>query len=393
MVNNTTLKELNRFGFGADIDSLESFILDYKQASLVSDLEDYKEEYLEAYRLLELLKPTSEAFGRYGEIKVEQNTYARLFYNHPVPRYHSKYGNNITKMYGYDMRVGDAFTEELKKSDEKEIVCVLYPRGLDIDCIYINGYLYKVYCVGYNASEEPMLYDDISEFVKGIVKSNIPKFKHNELAELRGKLVIDPAYRDMATSRRLEECTIAEWIRLGINKDKLSIVYTDIITDTMDIFEDQWAKLEYMSESLGLSCVANHYFVRNASEISLQALTKEMRLTAQEDKVGFEYSGIEFRVNADIFCDRTYSRILSLIGETDPDAVYTSIIKSYTFENRVSSIVPIVNFVSTNCGSGITVDKLEIDDVCNIEKYGLYPGNKISFRVVNGRTVLSGNSI
>lgn len=42
MVNVNTLNELNKFGIGADVARLESYIIDYKQASLTTNMKDRK---------------------------------------------------------------------------------------------------------------------------------------------------------------------------------------------------------------------------------------------------------------------------------------------------------------------------------------------------------------
>lgn len=42
MINENTLNILQNIGFGADIDSLESYLIDFEDANKVADLERYK---------------------------------------------------------------------------------------------------------------------------------------------------------------------------------------------------------------------------------------------------------------------------------------------------------------------------------------------------------------
>ena len=51
MINEITLRKLDNLGFGIDIDSLESYIIDYSNAVLVSDLSRYEYNYKEARKL------------------------------------------------------------------------------------------------------------------------------------------------------------------------------------------------------------------------------------------------------------------------------------------------------------------------------------------------------
>ena len=68
MVNENTLRLLNRIGFGADIDSLESYLLNYAIAHKLTDMEKYELVYtrilLQKPELVLIIQPFKGADAR-----------------------------------------------------------------------------------------------------------------------------------------------------------------------------------------------------------------------------------------------------------------------------------------------------------------------------------------
>lgn len=107
MININTLNELNRFGIGADIARLESYIVDYKQANLTTNMYAYEHDYLKMNKILKELKSDSLAFTDKTSLTEEAtDEYDKLL---------MKYSNRtINEIYGADDKNIDEVCKYIK---------------------------------------------------------------------------------------------------------------------------------------------------------------------------------------------------------------------------------------------------------------------------------------
>ena len=69
MLNTNTLRLLNNIAFGADIDSLETYLINFKQASMMCDLHRDTRRYNILYNVLKDMKASSLLFSDRSNIK------------------------------------------------------------------------------------------------------------------------------------------------------------------------------------------------------------------------------------------------------------------------------------------------------------------------------------
>ena len=388
-INNTTLDKLNKYGFGTDIDSLESYMIDFKQASIVSDLSDYREEYNILYNILRDVKPASVVLNKNIDIPEINDEKSELLAKHKNHEFSSEFGL-INKMYGYDNILGNQFLTRAKDSNCNDVIGIVQPRGLSIDCIFIYGSLYKIYCVNSNKIRY-----DITDYLKESLGIDaIIDFEDFERVELRGTLIL----RDgVPVFRKNTECSVMEYIRLGICADKLRVLFDDIvIKDDPNIempFKNQWDKLEYLCEAVGQELVAPYYLSRDISlnplKNILQSISNSVDKSIKDEVIKYNYSGIEIRLSEDIYCDADYSYFMYVTDDVPQSKVFESVIRSYRFDNIDGRLIPIINIAEVKYTDKLSVNSIEIDDVFNIDKYNLYPGTRVRFRIVHNKAILS----
>ena len=374
MINKRTLRILNDIGFGIDIDSLESYVLDFEKAKNVADLSKYEFNYELLKGVLKEVKPNSIALKkRQSNSEIEKDQWDFYF---------DKLGNERTpKIYG---QRGIKKIQSIKnlifssENDAFDIVSIPSIEGINITCLYYNGDFCRVTAI----SEASKQYD-ITDLFEDKFPKHINLLEDYELVELRATATILKADLNRYNSSNIS-VNIMHTIRTGINHENIEFIYHDIFTDSEEEpFDTYWNKLSFI-EDLGFKTVRRRLLLNIDSDAFNQALI-ELGKDIKDDEPTLEYiyNGLNIKKNnnADI-----YGYILNYdTTNTDSHAIFTSVVKSILKDNGKYYL----RIVQVECNTNLSIDRIEIHDVYDIEKLGITIGKKINFKVIQGKAVLT----
>ena len=370
MIKSTTLDKL---GFGPDIDSLESYLIDYKQASLMCDL--YREEY-NIEKLTETfknIKPNSILFTGNTDLDVIDNDKYDVL--------HEKYPQYaLDTVYGVHSEILDDFKNKIDE-DGTHLVSLVNVCGINIKAIYINGMLYRIYAI----SEQNKYIDITTEFRNQLPK-NIDALNKVDIAELRGKLTLQRDKIEQNFENKAIECAVMYRLRNNIDYESLVMVYNDIIVDNDNIFNCQWKKLELLN-SLNIN-VADHSLIMNIHSDNLGSALLEFSKHFSSTDCKYDYYGLEVRLDNDIHCIDEGTRILYVDKDCNYKNIYSATIKDIEpiYGNEINLRVKVTD---TKCNDDCIINYVDLDDIYDIELYNLYIGKNIEFFIVNGKAILN----
>lgn len=375
MINEVTLRKLDNLGFGTDIDSLESYIIDYSNAVLVSDLSRYEFNYKEARKLLKELKPTSTALMIVPPQTID-NEEADFFF--------AALGNEMTpKAYGQaDMKKIARIKNQLY-ADEKDtfdIVAIAGCEGINLSIVYESGYLRGIYAI----SEVHKQFDYTEELFRHfaiIDKLYIEEFSQFSIVELRAKATL-------LKDKKIETNVICDTIhrlRTNIGVDDITIICNDIFIKNDNRLQTYWNKLGYIT-SIGFK-TPERALLRNIDKEELnQAITTLANHMINETTTDYYVDSTYIKKNNDV---STPDFIINYdINNVNPDSIFESRVRSVTSDN----LGQYINVVSIECNSNLSIDKVYLDDIYKIESYHIVPNGKIKFRIVEGKAILYNES-
>lgn len=377
MVNESTLRFLNNNAFGADIDSLESYVIDFKQSSLISDLSKYESTYMKLYEVLKNLKRNSVAFNESTSLQViENDRFDKLF------KIHSSKIPVIA--YGKDDSNINTFKDQLDLCSDamSDIVCLTYSSGINIKVTYDYGYINAIYAVGNHCK-----YIDLTDKFKNKIPSYMKEFKDYKLVELRGKVVLGTdKLKNITFKYPNVPCYINRLIRLDINIDILELIFDNIYIDIETInlpFNNQWEMLDYI-EDCGFK-TETHVLIRSISKEILSQALIEIGNYFENEALEYDCSGIEIRMN-----DNTMesSKFIYKDKECDIDKEFTAVVKSISNIHDEDGIKHRINIVNTQCNDKLAIDYIDIDDIYLLEEKKISTEKKIKFHVIESKAVI-----
>lgn len=383
MINSNMLRLLDKYAFGADIDSLESSIIDYELTKQVADVSLYASIVDKLKAILEELKPESKAFS--NNIKMDEipfNNYDELFstYNNAFPAV--AYGTSDSGLALFSDKIRGS------KDDKADIVAIDNLLGIDISCIYYNGYLCNIFVIGEYAKF--MLITD--EFSSKIPK-HIPEFDDDTLVDLRGRIVISNEHSHLQRISLNEQCAVMRCLRTKTHIDKLDIIFYNAYfkTDYELPYSTQWEKYEFL-EKCGLT-MAKYKLVRNVWFKTLDKALLSIDNSFISDDIEYISRGFIVKIN-DELNDSIDSCLYFNSTDCSVNNVYSSIVKSIATIYEDSIIKQQVKIVDVDCNNRLSIDTIDIDDIYDFEKYNIGIGNKIYFTVSMRKAVLcSGDNI
>lgn len=371
MINDNVLVTLNKYGFGANIDSLEDYILNYNMAKRVADVTKYKYKYDTLYKILKTVKPASQALAFETEQYIEFDTLDTLFIKVRNPGCDTLYGDvNKAKL---DSIVDYTYVDK----DIMDIVGIHNVEGIDVVCLYSYGELCSIYAVSdtnkvYDFTDQ--LYDKLRDF--------IPEFNDFTLIELRAKVTLG----DGVSIVHNTTCDTMGYLRTGIKLKNLKLVFNNIFIDDNEYtFESYWDKLSFLSEH-GFE-VPYYSLLRNISKteftVALKTLDNFFDTEVKDNGCNYRYNGFIAVNNAGV------NSIENLLCY---DTV--NIDSEQEFESTLKEIVRqrgklYAKILKTECNNKVCIDTVEIDDVYKLEEYGLNIGGRVKFKVAEGIAILS----
>lgn len=382
MINDTVLNKLNKANIGADIDSLESFIVDFKQASELCDLSYYSNTYNELKGILREAKVNSKALQHKSDLDSidKSDPYVTIF----------EEINNVYPEHTYGSR--SLAVQNMKASLDcnpdgaADLVAITNVDGLDVLCSYMNGYIYRIYAIG-----ETQIYIDLTEQLKSKVPSYIDGISCYREVELRGKITIFNNHKDCQELSKYIPCSAMRLIRLSSKLDCLDIVFNDMFIKSDNLpYTNQWDKLEYMRDN-GIS-VPHHVLVRNIDKEILSKALLQMheyfRDIRNSTGMVYKYHGIIVRFNDEIVCNSSGHTIIYNAEDLTSDVEFESTVKSISTTQENNEMIQHVGIVATKCNDDLVIDCIDIDDIYDIEEYEIVIGKKIKFKVIENKAVL-----
>lgn len=382
MINENTLNKLNNIGFGADIDALESYIIDFKQSSLLCDMSQYEYNHAILFDILKEVKPNSLAFSERTSLKeIELDKQDSLFI---------EYGNErIDLAYGIDSLAVNTMKSSIDCETDQivDIIGITNVDGIDINCIYLHGYMYRIYAIGKNKK-----YINLTGELKNKVPNYISDLECFDLVELRGKATLFKNSDAIENSLNIP-CSVVRCIRTDFTSD-IQLVFNDIIIDDNDIVElpykNHWEKMEFLRD-MELS-VPHHLLIRSVDRDSLdQALVQldEAFLDIKnEGSMIYSYSGVIIRFNESLDYNAIGDKLIYISNNVDSSTKFSSTVKSISTTYDGDKFIQKLNIIRIKCNEQLSIKHIELDDIYDLEKYDINIGNKVTFIVVEGKAVL-----
>lgn len=384
MININTLNELNMYGVGADIAKLESYIVDYKQANLTTNMYAYERDYLRMSKILKEIKPDSLAFtDKTSLIEEDTDEYDKLLL---------KYGNRtVDEIYGTQDENIDELGGYIKSQEDGCIDMVAIPNilGISIRCSYTNGYLYRINIIG-----DSYKYTDITKEFREQLPKYVEEFSKYKLVELRGKLTIFNNNEELQKISLNVEASTMHLLRLNIDTDKLNIVFDDIFIDSeyIEEYSNQWDKIEFL-RSLGFS-VPHHALIRNVDYSMIGDAFTSFReyFSNIENTTGiiYKYNGYQIRDNEKMSFEQDYSKFIYIFDKCDYKKIFNARLKSVLNLND-GNVRILLKIVSTKCNDCLNIDTIEVQDINVLNTYELLPGSNVFFFINDGKAILTSN--
>lgn len=365
MITESSLDKLKRIGFGADINKLESYITDFIAARPVSELTQYEHNF----KLLE-----EELKGIKGAYGINDETKEKIPFDDADKLFKEKLNLKPDRLYGYtdDAEFRDKARVMFSENELMDLVAVSDTGGIDIVLVYNFGKLIRISGV----SERDKYYDFTSELAEN-VKQHIDDFEDATLCEIRAKAIVNDIKRFKNPT-----CETMHRLRLGVSTQDIRIVCDDIMFDDETVFNGYWDKLEYL-ESLGFT-VAKYCLLRNIDKESFKSALEEMAefLHSEEQKDGSDCIGIRVRNNK----ETTNYKFIVRYSDTEIDS-------EQTFESTVKEVIELdgkiyLSILEIECNKGLSIDKIELEDVFILEKDNLKRGARVQFKVIEGRPII-----
>jgi len=359
MFGNSLLRELYSIGFGADIDKLESYIYNFRSIEKIADMTDYRYRFNEMCELLHKVKPNSKALNNIKITPVEQDEYDLYF---------SELGNSLADKYYNTDSLGYVMNRLFDRSTTAhDLVAILNIDGIDINVIYNYGELVGIYGI----STDDKVYN-FSDVLDEVVPNDLHSLSNNEIVELRGKVTLGDTKNEYNVA-----VSAYDIIRKNCDKHRLHVLFHDIFYEEMS--HSYWNKLRIMKK-MGID-VVDHYLLRNVDKRLFKSALLQLDREVY-NKISYRYSGYLIKENNE---GNGYGYLMNYITDEVPsDKEFVSKVKSIIrVDNRCY-----LNIVTVSCNEHIKIDKIELNDIYDIEKFNIAIGSKIKFHVIENKAYL-----
>lgn len=380
MINESTLNTLNKIGFGADISKLESYVFDFKQSQRVCNMRLYEYTSNKLYDILKEIKPESEVFKEESaQGYVDDNNYDKLLSTYPC------YINDIA--FGSKSSNLELLKEVIDANGTTlDMIGIVNVNGIPVQCIYINGFIYRVYVV-----VESHKIMDITQLTKFLLPKYIAELQQYEICDIRGVLTVLNDKKKLQSMYNNVESIVMHCLRNKVYMDELSFIFNNIYSNKqIDDCDEQWDKLQFLRECN--LAVPHHGLLRNIDRDllgdALISFDEYFDNIFSKQKPMYKYSGIIIKTNK-LLDDNPNSSIVYNSVDCNPKQLYTSEIIDVRTNNLVddNKIFIELDIKPVNCNNSLEISSIFVDDIMNIVDNDLYIGKKVSFIVVNGKAV------
>lgn len=382
MVNQNTMAELEKLGFGADIDALESYVAKLQDAAGMGNPLVDDAAYDAHVRLLKQLKPTSSVLARNWETEDNELTeYDEVL---------KKYGMcSITTVTSID-ELGK-FKQTLREIGHPvDIIASTKENGHGVRAVYVYGQLYNGSTRGRYKKGR-----DITRHLKAVLPNYVEEWRNIKLVEIRGEMLVSikTFEEHLKDTLKTPLSSVTSLIRESATDEELKylemVCYKVISSDGSLEFDTLWDEFEHL-KNCGFK-IPEVALVEGVTADNLEKIT-ELVLAHFEKKmdnheIAYACDGIVFAINDN---NTFYSTGKSgnawngnfalKAGRYWESNVYSATILQVQFIPGKSYMTPKAIIVPTKTATGAEVTNVPLYNVGVMERYHYVPGEKIFFR-------------
>ncbi len=383
MVNKDTLEELERLGFGADIDALESYVEQMQDAAGLGEPLVADSVYDQHVKVLKQLKPESTLLDRNWEVEdTEIGEYDKLL---------ESYGMcSITSIT--NMKELDYFKDILKGlKNEIELIATIKENGHACRAVYVNGRLHSGTTRGRYKKGR-----DITRHLKAVLPNYVEQWKDIRLVEIRGEMLvsIDTFEKHLKGTLKTPLSSVTSLIRESVTDKELNLLDMKCFKilsdeDSKLKFNSLWDELEHL-EMCGFNTPYKARIkgvTQDNLEDSVGALLKYFEELMDNGSLKYSTDGIVVAINdSKLFYslgkngNSWKANFAVKMGKYWESDIYVGIINDVVFTPGKSYMTPkaIIKPVITSNGS--TVEVVPLYNIGVMERYNYLPGRVVYFR-------------
>lgn len=384
MININTMDELNRLGFGADVDALESYVAELQESAALGEpmVDDAIYDY--HVKLLKELKPKSEVLLRNWEKDVEELTeYDDMLKKYGMCSIETISGlDELTKIKACIRELGGSAT----------IFAGLKENGHAQRSVYLNGYLYNGSTRGQSKKGR-----DITRHLKAMNPTYVEAWKDIAIVEVRGEtLVSKEKYEKYCKPMGLKHplSSVTSFIKASASDYEISMLesvcYKILSTDDEALGLHTLADEYDMLEECGFR-VPEHVVIPAVTEDNLELIAERVLAhfegLMESDQIKYSADGIVFGLNnRDDFYrlgkqgNAWRGNVAMKFGKYWESNIYSAEILEVVFLPGKVYKVPKAIISPVKTANGAEVTTVPLYNIGVMERFGYTPGSTIYFR-------------
>lgn len=382
MINSDTLFELEKLGFGADVDALETYIGKLQDAAAMGNPMVDDAMYDSYVRLLKKLKPNSYVLNRNWENEDNELT--------DLDEILAKYGMcSITTIKDFDELY--KFKEAIRGVGHPvELFSSIKENGHGVRAVYKNGSL-----VGGSTRGRYKKGRDITRHLKSVLPNYVEKWSDIELVEVRGEMLVSIENFEAHLKNTLKTplSSVTSLIRESVTDEELKylsmVCYKVISNDDSLEFStllDEFKELKACGFEIPQCGLISDVTADILDETIEKILTFfENKMDAGE--IHYSCDGIVVAINNNVDFYSTgksgnawNGNIALKMGRYWESNVYSAIIQDIVFTPGKSYMTPKAIINPTKTANGAEVTNVPLYNIGVMERYHYIPGETIYFR-------------
>ena len=382
MINTGTLAQLEKLGFGSDVDALESYVASLQDAAGMGNPLVDDASYDAYFKLLKELKPNSTVLTRNWEmVETELDKYDEIL---------DKYGMcSIETIDSIDNL--DKFKETLRQIGHPvDLMASIKDNGHGVRAVYVNGWLFRGTTRGRYKKGR-----DITRHLKAVLPQYVDAWDNIPIVEVRGEMLVSIENFENNLKGKLKTplSSVTSLIRESATDEEIKLLemecYKVIASDDSLEFETLWDEFNHLNEcgfKTPPKAKVNHVSPENL-EYAVQTVLNFFESQMDAGKIRFSCDGIVFAINSnhDFYSTgksgNAWNGNFALkTGKYWQQNIYSAVIEEVQFIPGKAYIVPkaIVKPVTTANGSSVT--NVPLYNIGVMERYHYVPGETLFFR-------------
>lgn len=385
MITPNTMAELEKLGFGADVDSLETYVAKLQDAAgmgkpLVDDA-----LYDSHVRLLKQLKPDSSVLNRNWEIEDNDfNEYDDVL---------KKYGmSSITTVTDFDTGEFQRFKQVIRDLGHPvDLFASVKENGHGVRAVYLNGRLYTGSTRGRYKKGR-----DITRHLKAVLPNYVEAWKNIKLVEVRGEMLVKISDFEnylKPTGLKHPLSSVTSLIRDSVTDAELKylnmVCYKVISSDgelELDTLSDEFGHLKECGFNIP-QCTGVRGVTADNLEMAIDRILDVFEDLMDNDMLEYSCDGLVVSINNnnDFYSTgkngNTWNGNIALkMGKYWEQNIYSSTIEEVVFIPGKSYMTPKALITPVVTGNGSEVRTVPLYNIGVMERYKYVPGETIYFR-------------